>query len=74
MLDGTMGAPSGENAAGLARAFSRSISSANAAQLSAMIDCSRDRWGEISLDDASNRHSAAYFLHCFALIIAISPI
>jgi len=38
-----------------------------------MIICSSDRWLEISFDDASSLHSAAYILHCFALIIAISP-
>jgi hypothetical protein len=53
--------------------FSRSISSANADQLSAMIDCSSDRRFAMILDDARAMHSAAYILHCFALIIAISP-
>jgi hypothetical protein len=55
-------------------AFSRSISSANAVQLSAMIVCSSDRWIEIPLDDASTLHSTAYILHCIELIIVISQI
>jgi hypothetical protein len=54
--------------------LSRSISSANAAQLSAMIDCSSDRCVGISVAEASNLHSLACALHFSAVIKANPPI